>query len=153
SSSQNSPAATATGPSPFDPNRDLRIASRDPKNPVDRPSSSDPWKGRGVEAEGAPGQPVPYPPSAAAEPRQPIVPVGMTSSRIGSLDQGFAYIDAQGGVGSQLVAHGDTGEFVCQFSIPNPQNPNIRHTYLARAHDRLTAMRQAIAQMEKEQQE
>jgi hypothetical protein len=163
-SSSTSTAALAPGTfQPLDPSRDLHIGgNRDstspaPANARASGSGSEAWQGPGSANNVALNRPDLSGGSGAPTTRQEPHPLSsngfalMGGSRIGNYEQAQALLKARGVTWYRLETWGDEGEVKFSCSIPNRQNPNIRRTYEARAHDELSVLRAVLDKIDADQ--
>jgi hypothetical protein len=163
-SSSTSTAALAPGAfQPLDPNRDLRIGNGDAAGAGTKTASTgnNNWKGQGAQPGVTLNRPEPATPETPPlrpEPKPEVRGVapsgGLTLAggpRTMSYEQAESVLTAKGVTWQRLETWGDAGEWKFSCSIPNRNNPNIRRTYEARAHDSLGALRAVLDQIDKEQ--
>jgi hypothetical protein len=162
-SSSTSPAALAPGAfQPLDPNRELRIGNGDTGSGTARTTSTgNNWKGQNAQPgvtlnrpepttpETPPLRPEPKPEARAAAPSGGVTLAG--GSRLMNYEQAEAVLTGKGVTWQRLETWGDAGEWKFSCSIPNRNNPNIRRTYEARAHDSLGALRAVLDQIDRDQ--
>ncbi len=145
-----STAALAAGtPRPMDTGRDLRIGS-----PGGTPSS-DAWASQPSPAS-PPGSAVLQRPELTAQPAsqtQPaptVSPASMPSSSGLTKEQAQAEFKARGVLYQQSTYVEESREWQFRCSLPSRQNPRIRHSYIGRGPDELSAMRAVLEQIDKE---
>jgi hypothetical protein len=136
-----SPAALAGGgPRPIDATHELRIATT-----TGTPGGAA-WVGPASSGGGVPAQPMSR--GADAAPATGLVLSGGTV-RNETFEQLQAQLVARGIAWQRLECVDGEWHFSC--SVPNRQNPNLNHTYEARAHDGTAAIRAVLDQIDREQ--
>jgi hypothetical protein len=133
-------AALASGVSrPFDDSRNLSIGGGS--------QGADGWGQKPPLLR----QPVAMQPEARRDPGPASTPVSRQNPGLLTLDQAKAELAARGVLWQKSEQNAETGSWRFSCAVPNRQNPRIHRTYEATASDEVSAIRGAIAQIDKEQ--